>query len=365
MKRNSGVPAGQRKPSVTVRQIAESAKVSIGTVSHVLNGSAAVTEERRRRVLDAVEKLGYRPSQLARGLRSNSTTMLGMIIPDITNPFFPGIVRGAEDLAFQHGYRLVLCNSDNDSAREISYLDDLRAFRPSGLLIIPSAPGPVMQSLRHFETSVVFVDRCPPAWDGDFVTTDNEGGAWQVGSHLLGLGHRRLAVITGPLNVTNAADRLRGFRRALAEADVALSPEYVQEARFNSESGYSAAMRLLQMVPRPTAIFASNDLLACGTLSAAEQLGLRCPDDLSIAGFDNLEFVEHTAPALTTVHQSGYQMGATACRVLLERIADPGKAPVRIVLPTELRIRSSTAPPPVAETAASPRGKRSAAALRS
>jgi LacI family transcriptional regulator len=165
--------------------------------------------------------------------------------------------------------------------------------------------------------------------------------------------------------VTNAADRLRGFRRALAEANVALSPEYVQEARFNSESGYSAAMRLLQMVPRPTAIFASNDLLACGTLSAAEQLGLRCPDDLSIAGFDNLEFVEHTAPALTTVHQSGYQMGATACRVLLERIADPGKAPVRIVLPTELRIRSSTAPPPVAETAGSPRGKRSAAALRS
>ncbi|HEX4066754.1 MAG TPA: LacI family DNA-binding transcriptional regulator [Acidobacteriaceae bacterium] len=353
-----------RKPSVTVRQIAESANVSIGTVSHVLNGSAAVTEERRRRVMDAVEKLGYRPSQLARGLRSNSTTMLGMIIPDITNPFFPGIVRGAEDLAFRHGYRLVLCNSDNDSAREISYLDDLRAFRPSGLLIIPSAPGPIMQSLRHSETSVVFVDRCPPEWDGDFVTTDNEGGAWQVGSHLLGLGHRRLAVITGPLNVSNAADRLLGFRRALAEAGVALGPESIQEARFNSESGYTAAMRLLQMVPRPTAIFASNDLLACGTLSAAEQLGLRCPDDLSIAGFDNLEFVEHTAPALTTVHQSGYQMGATACRVLLERIADPGKAPVRTVLPTELKIRNSTAAPPAAETGPSARGRRSAGALR-
>lgn len=364
MKREAGAPGAQRKPSVTVRQIAESAKVSIGTVSHVLNGSAGVTEERRRRVLDAVDKLGYRPSQLARGLRSNSTTMLGMIIPDITNPFFPGIVRGAEDLAFRHGYRLVLCNSDNDSAREISYLDDLRAFRPSGLLIIPSAPGPILQRVRHSETSVVFVDRCPAEWEGDFVTTDNEGGAWEVGSHLLALGHRRLAVITGPLNVTNAADRLRGFRRALREGGVNLSPESIQEARFNSESGYSAAMRLLQMVPRPTAIFASNDLLACGTLSAAERLGLRCPEDVSIAGFDNLEFVEHTAPALTTVHQSGYQMGATACRVLLERIADAEKPPVRIVLSTELKIRNSTAPPREAEKVPSTRGRRPTTAGR-
>lgn len=345
MRTNAGESDSRRSAPITVRQIAEMARVSVGTVSHVLNGSASVTEERRRRVMDAVEKLGYQPSQLARGLRSNSTAMLGMIIPDITNPFFPGIVRGAEDIAFQHGYRLVLCNSDNDSGREISYLNDLRSFRPSGLLIIPSAPGPLLQNLRHSDSNVVFVDRCPAGWQGDLVSVDNEGGGWQVGSHFLSLGHRSVAVITGPLNVSNAADRLKGFRRALAEAGLTVPPEYVQEARFTSESGYSAATRLLQMVPRPTAIFACNDLLACGTLAAAEHLGLQCPEDVSVAGFDNLEFVEHTAPALTTVHQSGYQMGATACRVLLERIADAAKPAVRMVLSTELKIRNSTAPP--------------------
>jgi LacI family transcriptional regulator len=310
-----------RKGSITVRQIAELANVSLGTVSHVLNGSATVHEVRRKRVMDAVESLGYQPSQLARGLRSNLTAMLGMIIPDITNPFFPGVVRGAEDIAYKHGYRLVLCNTDNDSAKEISYLTDLRSFRPSGLLIIPSAAEALMRRLHGSDAHIVFVDRCPAEWDGDFVTVDNEGGAYQAGLHLLGLGHRKLAVITGPLNVSNAADRLRGFQRAAKEYGIDIGPEYIQEARFTSESGYTASLRLLQMLPRPTAIFASNDLLACGTLSAAEHLGLRCPEDVSVVGFDNLEFVEHTAPALTTVHQSGYQSA---------------------VLPTELTVRNST-----------------------
>jgi LacI family transcriptional regulator len=331
-----------KKASITVRQIAQLANVSLGTVSHVLNGSASVRDVRRKRVLEAVESLGYQPSQLARGLRRNLTAMLGMIIPDITNPFFPGVVRGAEDIAYKHGYRLVLCNTDNDSAKEISYLIDLRSFRPSGLLIIPSAPEALMRSMRHSDAHVVFVDRCPDEWHGDFVTADNEGGAYQAGLHLLSLGHRKLAVITGPLNVSNAADRLRGFQRAMADGGVQVGPEYIQEARFNSESGYAAALRLLQMLPRPTAIFASNDLLACGTLSAAEHLGLRCPEDISVVGFDNLEFVEHTAPALTTVHQSGYQIGATACRILLERIANRDKPPEHIVLPTELKVRNST-----------------------
>lgn len=347
MTNSDGRKGRGKSVAITVRQIAEMAAVSIGTVSHVLNGSARVTEPRRRRVLEAIRRLGYQPSELARGLRRNSTAMLGMIIPDITNPFFPGIVRGAEDIANQSGYRLVLCNSDNDEAKELSYLNDLRSFRPSGLLIIPSGPA---IHVGHSETNVVFVDRCPAEWKGDFITADNEGGAYQVGRHLVGLGHRHLAVITGPLSVTSAAARLHGFQRALAEAGIHISSEYIQEARFNSESGYSAAMRLLQMLPRPTAIFAANDLLACGALAAAQHLRLRCPEDLSVAGFDNLEFVEHTAPALTTVHQSGYQIGATACRVLLERIADHAKPPVNLVLATELKVRNSTAPPPRARS---------------
>lgn len=318
------------------------AKVSVGTVSHVLNGSAAVREPRRKRVMDAMETLGYRPSQLARGLRRNSIDMLGMIIPDITNPFFPGVVRGAEDIAYKHDHRLVLCNTDNDPAKEICYFNDLRSFHPAGLLIIPSAGSTLIKGIRSSDSHIIFVDRCPEDWRGPFVMADNEGGAYQAGCHLLSLGHRRLAVITGPLHLSNAAARLQGFQRALTEAHVKLGPEYIQEARFDSESGYTASTRLLQMLPRPTAIFASNDLLASGALSAAHHFGLRCPEDISIVGFDNFEFAEHTTPSLTTVHQSGYQIGATACSMLLERIKDPTMPPQHIVLPTEIKVRHST-----------------------
>ena len=328
--------------SVTVQQIAELAKVSLGTVSHVLNGSASVSEVRRKRVMDAVETLGFQRNQLARGLRKNATDMLGMLIPDIGNPFFPAVVRGAEDIAYKHGYRLVLCNTDDDAGKEISYLNDLRSFRPAGLLIIPSVGSALIKNIRHSDPYITFVDRCPEEWDGDFVMADNEAGAYQAATHLIGLGHRKIAVITGPLRLGNVAARLSGFQRAMSEANLTPGAGYVQEARFNADSGYGAATRLLQMLPRPTAIFASNDLLASGTLAAAHRLGLRCPDDLSIVGFDNLEFVEHTAPPLTSVHQSGYQIGETACRILMERIKDPNRPPERVILPTEIRIRNST-----------------------
>jgi LacI family transcriptional regulator len=331
----------------TVQQIAEYAEVSLGTVSHVLNNSVSVSEARRKRVLNAVEVLGYQRNQLARGLRRNATTMLGMLIPDIGNPFFPGIVRGAEDIAYKHGYKLVLCNTDDDANKEISYLNDLRSFFPAGLLIISAVGSTLLKNFRRSDPAIIFVDRCPEGWEGDFVMADNESGAYQAGTHLLELGHRRIAVITGPHHLSNVAARLNGFLRALTEANIKLNPGYIQEAWFNTNSGYVAATRLLQMLPRPTAIFASNDLLASGALLAAHNLGLRCPEDVSIVGFDDLEFVENTAPPLTTVHQSGYQIGETACRILLARIDDSSRPPVRVILPTEIKVRGSTMRPPV------------------
>jgi LacI family transcriptional regulator len=163
------------------------------------------------------------------------------------------------------------------------------------------------------------------------------------------MGHKNLAVITGPLHLTNASERLKGFRRALVEARVSIESEYVQEARFDRPSGYQAALRLLRMVPRPTAIFACNDLMALGVLLAARELNLACPEELSIVGFDNLDFAEFTAPALTTVHQPGYQLGATAARLLLERIDGLKQRAKKMVLQTELKIRNSTAPPSIAD----------------
>jgi DNA-binding LacI/PurR family transcriptional regulator len=332
----------------TMRQIAERADVSIGTVSHVINGTAKVRDKLRLRVLEAIRSLGYHPSQLGRGLRRNQTSMLGMIIPDITNPFFPAVVRGVEDVAYKRSYRVVLCNTDNDPKKEISYLNDLRAYSPAGLLVIPAAESHITTLLRSVATSgppVVCIDRRPTGWNGDVVVVANEEGSYAATQHLLRMGHRHLAVITGPVHLTNAVERLKGFRRALAEERVSIEPEYIQEARFDRRSGYQAAMRLLRMVPRPTAIFACNDLMALGVFLAARELNLACPDDLSIVGFDNLDFAEFTDPALTTVHQPGYQLGATAARLLLERIDGSKQRVKRVVLSTELKVRHSAAPP--------------------
>lgn len=286
-------------PPVTMRQIAERAGVSIGTVSHVMNGTATVREKLRERVLEAIRSLGYQPSQLARGLRRNQTSMLVMMIPDVTNPFFPAVVRGVEDVAYKSSLRLVLCNTDNDPRKEISYLNEMRSYRPAGWLIIPSVDSDIAMHFKSTATTgppVVCLDRQPRGWRGDVALVANEQGSYDATRHLLRMGHRQLAVITGPLHLGNAVERLEGFKRALAEAKVPIEPDYIQEARFERNSGYQAAIRLLRMLPRPTAIFACNDLMALGVFLAARELGLHCPEDISIVGFDNLDFAEFTAP---------------------------------------------------------------------
>src|SRR5580692_2274248 len=246
-----------------MKEIARIAGVSLGTVSHVLNGSAGVREPLRKRVMDAVDALGYQPSQLARGLRRDKTNMIGMIIPDVTNPFFPAVVRGAEDVAFESGYRLVLCNTDNDHAKEIVHLNELRTYLPSGLIVIPSNFSDLTaqaESYRRAGTGVVCVDRLPKNWGGDSVTADNEAGALNATRHLIQMGHTRLAMIVGPLHLTNAKDRLGGFKRAMKEAKLHLSPEYAQETSFDKQGGYGKTLVLLRLIPRPTAIFAGNDM---------------------------------------------------------------------------------------------------------
>src|ERR1700751_628525 len=270
-------------PPVTMRQIAERAEVSIGTVSHVINDTGKVREKLRQRVLVAIRSLGYQPSQLARGLRRNQTNIVVMIVPDITNPFFPAVVRGVEDVAYKASFRLVLCNTDNDPQKESFYRNEMRSYRPAGWLVIPATDSQMATQLRSSaisEPPVVCIDRQPPGWKGDVVLVANEAGAHSATQHLLRMGHRQLAVITGPLHLTNAAERLKGFKRALAEARVSIEPEYVQEAFFDRPSGYHAAMRLLRMVPRPTAIFACNDLMALGVVMAARGLNVECPADL-------------------------------------------------------------------------------------
>ena len=333
--------------------IAKLARVSLGTVSHVLNNTTNVREPLRKRVLDAVEAVGYQPSQLARGLRRDKTNMIGMIIPDITNPFFPAVVKGAEDIAFSNGYRLILCNTDNDHSKELAHLNELRTYLPAGLIVIPSSFSDLTVqavSYRRSGTGVVCVDRLPKNWAGDSVTADNEEGALNATRHLIEMGHKRLAMIVGPLRLTNARERLNGFTRAMKEAKIPLRPEYVQETTFEMQGGYSKALLLLRLIPRPTAIFAGNDLIALGALRAIRESNLRCPEDVSIIGFDDLDIAEVTHPALSSVSQSGYQLGTTAAHILIERIHGDKSPAKHIVLKTKLSLRNSVAAPPAIES---------------
>jgi DNA-binding LacI/PurR family transcriptional regulator len=329
------------KKAITTKQIAQRAGVSVGTVSHVLNQSATVSAALRKRVEEVVRKLDYQPSQLARGLRRRSTDLLGVIIPDITNPYFPKLVRGVEDVAYKEGFRLVLCNTDNDPAKELSYFNDLRSFHPAGIIVIPAEGSSIGKDAAHRNVQIIFVDRCPEWWTGDAVVANNEDGGHQVGRYLTRMGHKEIAAISGPSHIQTARDRIRGFKRALTEAGLELPAKYIQEAPFNAEGGYAAAIRLLSMTPRPMAIFAGSDTLAIGALAAVRSLKLRCPEDVSIVGFDDLEFSELTQPSLTTVFQPGYHIGSLACQLLLERVRGAEHPPERKLLNTELRIRDS------------------------
>ena len=336
-----------------MKEIAQLAGVSLGTVSHVLNDTVKVREPLRKRVLDAVQKTGYQPSQLARGLRKDKTNILAMIIPDILNPFFPGVVRGAEDIAFANGYRLVLCNTDNDHAKEISHLKALQSYLPSGLIVIPSDFSELAaqtDSYRKAGSAVVCIDRLPRHWEGDSVTINNAEGSYNATSYLIDLGHRNLAAITGPLHLTNSQDRLKGFKRALRQAGLEAAPEYLQETTFDRAGGYAKTRILLRMVPRPTAIMACNDMIALGALQAIREANLRCPEDISLMGFDGLDMTEMTTPQLASVYQSPYQLGATAAQLALDRVKDKNSPVRKVLLKTELRIRESVAPPPRGST---------------
>ena len=328
-----------------MHDIAHRAGVSIGTVSNVLNETVAVRESAKQRVLEAIKVLGYQRSQLARGLRRDCTNMIGMIIPDITNPFFPALVRAAEDVAYAHGYRLVLCNSDNDAKKEASYLTELQSYLPAGLLLIPAVDSQLReQPMRNGRvTPTVCIDRKPQGWKCDTVYAGNENGAYAATLHLIDHGHRRIAVIGGPQHLANARQRMRGFMRALKEAGLPLPPAYLEIGQFDRASGLEAGLRLLRPASRPTAIFAANDMMAMGAMVAVRELGLRCPEDVSIVGFDNLEIVELLQPPLTTVKQPVYGLGVTAATRLLERISGTTGAAKDIVLETELMRRGSVA----------------------
>jgi len=334
----------------TIRDVARLAKVSTATVSFVSNGKGHVSEPLKRRVMDAMEALDYHPNQVARSLQASRTHTIGMVIPQLTNPFFAEIMRGVEDEARKCGYSVIFCNSNEDPELERHHLNTLFARRVDGVLLSSSSALPVEGRLVKRRFPLVFIDRTPPGFSGTAVICDNLGASREATRHLINLGHTRIAIITGPLDLPICTERLEGLRRALQEAGLPLPDEYLKCGNFRSESGYRNGCELMRLPNPPTAVFCCNNTMTLGLMRALGELNIPCPERVSVLGFDDFEWVASFRPQLTAVAQPTYEMGKLATEILVRKMqqkkgeAEDSKEQV-IVLRNELRIRDSTAPP--------------------
>lgn len=347
----------------TIKDVARKAGVAPITASRVINRSGYVSETTRQRVEAAIEALGYVPNRVARSLRSKQTHTLALVLTDITNPFWTTVARGVEDAASAEGFSVILCNTDESAEKEESYVQVLLQKQVDGFLLVPAHnTAPSVALIQKQRVPLVVLDRTIAA-AVDTVRSDSVGGAYQLTRHLLMLGHRRIAVLSGPREVSTAVDRVTGYRRALAEAQVPLDKELIVFGAFTQAGGYAMARRVLELTPRPTALFAANNFIAMGAFKALVEVGLRVPEDLALVAFDDLPSAFTMEPFLTVAAQRAYDMGKQATELLLRRLEEAtldetsseeatGSAaetvakrafePEEIVLPTDLVVRRSS-----------------------
>jgi LacI family transcriptional regulator len=325
----------------TIKDVARTAGVSYTTVSHVLNQTRPVSDDARARVLAAVESLAYVPSALARSLKSKATGSIGLIIPNNTNPYFSEVARGIEDSCYAAGYSVILCNSDDDPAKQRDYLNVLLTKRCDGLIVATLAQTDG-ELLRKMKVPTVLLDRAPKDMAIDLVAVDNAAGGVLAAEHLLSLGRRRVACIGGPQDIAISRERIGGLRQTLQAAGVALPENLLAYADFTSAGGYLAARSLLALQPAPDAIFCCNDLMAIGALRAAAERGVAVPEALAVVGFDDIDLAQFVHPTLTSVAQNTRKLGQLTAECLLQRIATPDRPLQRISIAPELHIRDST-----------------------
>lgn len=334
--------------SPTMKDVARLAGVSISTVSHVINKTRYVEPETREKVYEAIKTLGYRPNILASSLRKRVTNTIGLIISNITNLFYPEVVRGVEDLLAKYNYNLILCNSDENVEKEKNYIEVLFSRRVDGLIITPSKSSETRENLDLFREKnipIVLVDRKIEGLEEDVVLADNIEGTYEAISYLISLGHKRIGIITGPLDTTTGCERLEGYLKALEDKGIKKDDNLIYEGDFKEEGGYKGVEALLNISNPPTAIFTSNNLMALGALKKITELGLKIPQDLSLISFDDMDWFPYFSPPLTAVYQPAYELGETAVKLLFERLKRGRKKRKEVRLPTKLIIRESCAPP--------------------
>jgi LacI family transcriptional regulator len=331
----------------TIRDVARRADVAPTTVSRVINNSGYVSKETRERVEAAIAELGYVPNTLARSLRFKKTGTLALVLPDITNPFWTTVARGVEDAASDHGFNVILCNTDESEAEQAKYLTVLLQKQMDGIVLAParSTAEPV-ELIQRQGVPVVVLDRHVPRAQVDMVRCDSVRGAYQLVRHLLTLGHSRIAMLTGPKGVSTADDRVAGYQQALEETGLDANADLVYYGEFTQASGYDMTQRALTAAHRPTALFAANNFIAIGSWRALRDAGLQVPEDITLVGFDDLPLAFIIDPFLTATAQPAYEMGHRATELLLARLS--GLAPTdyqEILLPTETIVRKSSGPP--------------------
>ncbi|MFI6062646.1 LacI family DNA-binding transcriptional regulator [Streptomyces sp. NPDC051286] len=346
----------------SIKDVATEAGVSVATVSRVLNDYPSVSADARTRVLAAVKALGYRPNVVARSLRTNQTRALGLVISDVLNPYFTHLARSVEEEARALGYSVIIGNADERPDLQDHHVRTLLDRRIDGLLVSPTDGGsPLMLDAAKAGTPMVFVDRWIAGVDVPVVRSDGRAAVRDLVAHLCGLGHRRLAIIAGPAATTTGRERVEAFRQALAEYGLPLPDAYVGQGDFQVESGRRATERFLDLAEPPEVVFAADNLMALGALDAIRARGLRIPDDIALAAFDDIPWFVHTNPPITAIAQPTGELGRAAVRALVDRIE--GRPPESVTLPARLVARRSCGEPapqePPAPTEPSPATNRS------
>ena len=330
--------------SATIKDIARLANVSIATVSNVINHKdGGFTPETKEKIIQVIQELDYKPNAAARSLITKSTKTIALIIPDIRNSFFSSIARGIEHVVSKHGYNIFLCNTDDSFARECDYIDILKEKCVDGIILtsnsIPSFDH--ISNLYRSGMPIVLLDRKIDVCDGYGVFLDNTRGGYLATKHLLELGHENIACITGPLYVESAADRLEGYKMALADFGVQPNDDYIFQGDYKVESGVRAAKKILKN-KRFSAIFSCNDLMAVGAYKAMKAHGYHIPNDMSVVGFDDVELSQMIEPNLTTVYQPIDKMGVAAGNMLIQLINKKKITHKVLKFVPELIVREST-----------------------
>ncbi len=326
----------------SIKDVAEAAGVSTATVSRVISNGLHVRPEVRERVLLVIEQLGYRPNLVARSLRSQQSNTIGLIVSDIGNPFFSSLSRAVEDAAYEQGFNVVLCNTDEDAEKEAIYLNLMKDTNVAGMIIAPTRRTTITLTNSQLPCPTVIVDRSVPSGDIDVVLLDNLDAAYRLTMHLIEQGYQRIGALYS--DMSTGIERQAGYEKALRASGQAPRPEYVRCIPPRVEAGYMAALRMMDLSQPPDALFTINSLLAAGALQAIRERKLAIPNEIGLVTFDQTTWAELVQPAITLIAQPTYEMGRTAAELLLQRIADPARPTRQVILKGQLLIRGSSTP---------------------